>query len=166
MKPKNTKLTLKQRKFVAEYLKSGNATDAAIKAGYSQKTARFVGSENLTKHNIKRYISEKMKEIENSKIADATEVLQFMSKVVRGEEKETVVVTTAESVQTLEKEADIKTKLIAAKELLKRFPATNDELQRAIVEKAKADAEIAQYKASILQGSEDDERVLIVDDIE
>lgn len=166
MKPKNTKLTVKQRKFVAEYLKSGNATDAAIKAGYSQKTARFVGSENLTKHNIKRYISEKMQEIENSKIADATEVLQFMSKVVRGEEKETVVVTTAESVQTLEKEADIKTKLIAAKELLKRFPATNDELQRAIVEKAKADAKIAQYKANLLEGSDDDERVVIIDDIE
>ena len=120
------KLTTKQRKFALEYVKSGNATEAAIKAGYSKKTARSVGSENLSKPDIKKFIDEKMKEIEDGKIADAVEVLQFITRVVRGEEKETVVVTTAEEVQTLEKEADIKTKLVAAKELLKRFPATND----------------------------------------
>lgn len=166
MKPKNTKLTVKQRKFVAEYIKCGIATEAAIKAGYSKKTARFVASENLTKPHIQKFIENKMKEIETSKIADATEVLQFMTKVLRGEEEETVIVTTAESVEKLKKEADIKTKLIAAKELLKRFPATNDELQKAIIDKAKADAEISRYKANLLQGSDDNERVVIIDDID
>lgn len=159
------KLTTKQRKFALEYVKSGNATEAAIKAGYSKKTARSVGSENLSKPDIKKFIDEKMKEIEDSKIADAVEVLQFMTRVIRGEEKETVVVTTAEEVQTLEKEADIKTKLVAAKELLKRFPATNDELQKAILDKARAEADIARLKADLMKGTDGEDKVVIVDDI-
>ncbi|WP_220357719.1 terminase small subunit [Xanthomonas campestris] len=45
-------LTQKQQRFVVEYLKDQNATQAAIRAGYSEKTARSVGSENLTKPDI------------------------------------------------------------------------------------------------------------------
>lgn len=48
------KLTVKQRRFVEAYSKSGNATKSAIAAGYSEKTAGSIGSENLTKP----YISE------------------------------------------------------------------------------------------------------------
>lgn len=86
------KLTPKQKAFADEYLKSGNATQAAIKAGYSDKSARFVGAENLTKPNIKAYIDAKMAEIESHKIADAKEVLEFLTAVMRGETKETVFV--------------------------------------------------------------------------
>ena len=50
------KLTPKQRRFVGAYLLSGNATQAALEAGYSAKTARFIGSENLTKPNIKAHV--------------------------------------------------------------------------------------------------------------
>ena len=46
---KHEKLTFKQRKFVIEYMKDLNATQAAIRAGYSKKTARIIASENLTK---------------------------------------------------------------------------------------------------------------------
>lgn len=53
---KKKKLTLKQKKFTAEYLKSGNATQAAKKAGYSKKTAAKIGSENLQKPDIKEEI--------------------------------------------------------------------------------------------------------------
>jgi len=52
-------LTLRQIKFCEEYVNSGNATQSAINAGYSPKSARFYASKNLTKHNIKAYISEK-----------------------------------------------------------------------------------------------------------
>jgi phage terminase small subunit len=55
-KGKGKKLTLKQAKFTKEYLKSGNGTQAAIKAGYSKKTAKEIASENLTKPNIKQTI--------------------------------------------------------------------------------------------------------------
>lgn len=86
------KLTPKQRKFANEYIKSGNAADAARKAGYSKQTARTVGQQNLTKLDIKEYIDEQMAEIESSKIADAKEVMEFYTRVLRGEELETVVV--------------------------------------------------------------------------
>ncbi|MFR6454907.1 MAG: terminase small subunit, partial [Peptoniphilus lacrimalis] len=55
------KLTIKQKKFADEYIKTGNATQSAINAGYSKKTARVTGAENLTKPNIKAYVDERMK---------------------------------------------------------------------------------------------------------
>lgn len=47
--PKAAALTPKQAAFVLEYLKDGNATQAAIRAGYSARTAQAIGAENLTK---------------------------------------------------------------------------------------------------------------------
>lgn len=57
-------LTDKQKRFVQEYLIDLNATQAAIRAGYSEKTARFIGHENLTKPNIQSLIEQKQKKIE------------------------------------------------------------------------------------------------------
>tara|TARA_R110002020_G_scaffold95937_9_gene230114 strand:+ start:52811 stop:53365 length:555 start_codon:yes stop_codon:yes gene_type:complete len=51
-------LTAKQERFVAEYLIDLNATQAAIRAGYSVKTARQVGAENLTKPVISSALAE------------------------------------------------------------------------------------------------------------
>jgi phage terminase small subunit len=56
-KPKQKKMTLKQRKFTKEYLKSGNGTQAAIKAGYSKKSAHDIASENLRKPEIKAAVA-------------------------------------------------------------------------------------------------------------
>jgi len=55
--PKKDELNEKQRLFVIEYLKDFNATQAAIKAGYSKKTAAFIGSENLQKPYIQAEVS-------------------------------------------------------------------------------------------------------------
>lgn len=82
------KLTLKQRRFCEEYLKSSNATEAAKKAGYSLKTAPFIGAENLKKPQISAYIERRMGEQEAALVADANEVLQFYSAVMRGEVKD------------------------------------------------------------------------------
>lgn len=56
------KLTEKQQRFVDEYLIDLNATQAAIRAGYSVRTAKEQGSQNLTKLNVQQAISEKMAE--------------------------------------------------------------------------------------------------------
>ena len=68
-------LTQKQRRFIDEYIISGNATQAAIKAGYSKKTARKIGQENLTKPDIKAEIDKRNAEIRSEKTADMTEVM-------------------------------------------------------------------------------------------
>lgn len=82
------KLTPKQKAFADYYIELGNATEAAIRAGYNKKTARQIGSMNLTKVDIKQYIDERLKSIEDARIAKGEEVLQYLTKVMRGEEKD------------------------------------------------------------------------------
>ena len=93
------KLTLKQRKFADEYIISGNATQAAIKAGYSEKTATQVGAENLRKPYIKSYIDERLKEIESEKTATQQEVLEYLTSVMRGEQREQTLIGAGQGLQ-------------------------------------------------------------------
>ncbi|MCH9267534.1 terminase small subunit [Pediococcus acidilactici] len=144
------KLTTKQKKFADNYIKTGNATQSAIDAGYSKKTAKSVGSENLTKPDIKAYIAEKMREIESDRIMGAQEALEFLTNVVRGKELETKVVTTQYDVSTVKVPADVKTKISAAKEILKRYP-DNDKLLEQQIRKITAEADIAEARAKELE---------------
>ena len=86
------RLTIKQQRFADEYIISGNATDAAIKAGYAKRAAYQQGAENLKKPHIKTYIDERLEAINSAKIADQTEVLQYLTAVMRGETAATEVV--------------------------------------------------------------------------
>ena len=73
------KLTIKQQRFADEYIISGNATEAAIKAGYSKKTANRIATENLSKPVIKSYIDERLKELSDKNIANQQEVLEYLT---------------------------------------------------------------------------------------
>lgn len=84
------KLTPKQKKFADEYIKTGNATQSAIEAGYSKKTARSVGSENLTKPDISEHIAKRLEKIDKEKIAEQKEILEFMTRVMRRQETEQI----------------------------------------------------------------------------
>lgn len=86
------KLTIKQKKFADEYIISGNATQAAINAGYSKKTCYSIGNENLKKPEIKSYIDERMKQLDEEAIADQKEILKGLTRQARREEKEYQVV--------------------------------------------------------------------------
>ena len=90
------KMTEKQRLFCEEYLIDLNATQAAIRAGYSKKTAYSIGQENLTKPEIKKYIEKRMAEKEDALIAKQDEVLKYLTSVMRRELSEVAVVTTME----------------------------------------------------------------------
>lgn len=147
------KLTAKQKKFADNYIKTGNATQSAIDAGYSKKTAPTIASENLIKPNIKAYIDKKMREIESDRIMGAQEALEFLTNVVRGEEQETKVVATQYDVMKVKVSADIKTKISAAKEILKRYP-DNDKLLEQQIRKLTAEADIAEAKSKMLDDQE------------
>lgn len=140
------KLTEKQKRFADEYIQSGNATQAAIKAGYSQKTAKVAGYENLTKPYLKNYIDERMRAIENNRIMTAKEAVEFLTSVVRGDVKETVVIGTPMGAEEVEKEPDVKTRISAAKEILKRYP-DNDKVMEQQLRKLTAEADIAEAQA-------------------
>lgn len=90
------KLTTKQQRFCDEYLVDLNATQAAIRAGYSKKTAKQIAQQNLTKLDIQEYIKKRMAEKEDALIAKQDEVLQTLTRVLRRQEMDTVVVTCKE----------------------------------------------------------------------
>lgn len=87
------RMTAKQQRFCDEYLIDMNGTQAAIRAGYKEKTAAVIASENLRKPNIQEYIEKRMAEKEDALIAKQDEVLKYLSSVMRRELKESVVVT-------------------------------------------------------------------------
>ena len=80
------KLTPKQQAFADYYIQTGNATEAAIQAGYSERTAKQTGYENLTKPYIQQYIEEKQKDLESNRMADMTEVREFWTEAMRNAE--------------------------------------------------------------------------------
>jgi len=151
------KLTEKQKRFADEYIKLGNATQAAIKAGYSNKTANRIGAENLSKLVIRDYIDERMQAIENNRIMTAKEAVELLTGIGRGEVKETVVIASPVGVETVEKEADLKTRISAIKEILKRYP-DNDKLMEQQLRKLTAEADIAEAKAK-RETSEDTDNI-------
>lgn len=139
------RLTQKQRLFADEYIKSGNAMQSAIKAGYSEKYAKSSSSKMLENVGIKSYIDAKMAEIESHKIADAKEVLQFYTRVLREEETEEVAMATAKDVVTIRKKPSMKDKLSAAREIMKRYPLS-DPVVQAQLRKLSADAGLAEAR--------------------
>ncbi|MGT2811867.1 terminase small subunit [Streptococcus minor] len=96
-----SKLTLKQQRFADEYIICGNATEAAIKAGYAKRSAQQVGSENLLKPVIKSYIDKRLEELKSEKVADQQEVLEFLTSVMRGEKQEQTLCSMGELGQTV-----------------------------------------------------------------
>lgn len=84
----DTKLTDKQLLFATEYIKTANATHAALKAGYSENSARQQGSRLLSNANVSQYIQSHMEKKNKSTIATADEVLEYLTKVMNGEEKD------------------------------------------------------------------------------
>lgn len=79
-------LTPKQKTFADEYLKCGNQTEAAKKAGYKQPHVQ--GNQTLEKLSVQRYIAERQKQIDDEKIADAAEIMEYFTAVMRGKIKD------------------------------------------------------------------------------
>ena len=126
-------MTPKQKRFCDEYLIDTNATQAAIRAGYSEKTAYSIGEENLKKPELRAYIDERLEEIQSKTIASATEVMQYLTSVLRGEEKEEVIVVEGQgdgysSARHIDKDVSPKDRLKAAELLAKRYGLLTDKV--------------------------------------
>lgn len=128
--PKGKEPTPKQKAFADEFLKCGNQTEAAKRAGYSEKTARQAGAENMKKPVVLEYIQKRQKQIDTARIADITEIMQYLTSVMRGEVKD-----------QFDLDAPLSERTRCAQELLKR----NMDDRRMDIELAKLEA---QYKDS------------------
>lgn len=111
----------------------------------------MIGAQNLSKLNIKAYIDAKMAEIESHKIADAKEVLEFYTRVLRKEETEPEKLMNEDGSESFcNREPSLKDRLVAAKELMKRYPLS-DPMVQAQLKKLTADTRISEARAKNLE---------------
>lgn len=119
-------LTVKQRRFVDAYIETGNAAEAARRAGYKSRNADVMGRENLRKPTVRKVLEARLKEIEDKRIAKAKEVMEFLTSSMRGEIKEEVVVVEGvgdgcSAARTIEKQIGANDRIKAAVQLAKRY---------------------------------------------
>lgn len=131
------RMTAKQQRFCDEYLIDLNATQAAIRAGYSTRTAQQMGAENLSKPVVKEYIAARMAEKESELIADQDEVLKYLTSVMRGQSRSKVVVVEnvgdfTSQAREMEKAPDEKERLKAAELLGKRYGLYTDKVEQDV----------------------------------
>lgn len=127
-------LTDRQKRFCDEYLIDLNGTQAAIRAGYSRKSARQSADKNMSNGDIRKYIDDRMKEKEKELIADQDEVLKYLTMVLRGKSQSEIVVVenigdfTSEA-RLIQKAPDEKERLKAAELLGKRYNLFSDKMK-------------------------------------
>ena len=146
------KLNLKQQKFADEYIISGNAEKSALSAGYSESYARKQSHKLLANVGIKSYIDKRLKEIESKKTATQQEVLEYLTSVMRGEQREQTLIGQGQGFQEITyidvsakdrlKAADLLNKIHQARESKQDETKKEDKLDAYI---AKVDGELDEF---------------------
>ena len=139
-----SKLTEKQKRFCDEYIIDCNATQAAIRAGYSENGAEVRGNELLRNSKVKAYIDARMEEKKKPIIATQDEVLAYLTSVLRGESQGTEVVVEGKGdgfseAREFQKKPSEKERMKAAELLGKRY-GTFTERIKVDVDKEKESA--------------------------
>lgn len=117
----------RQKRFADEYLIDLNITQAAVRAGYSEKTAYSIGQRLLKNVEVKSYIDEQLERIHNENIADTTEIMMYLTKVLRGKSSAEVLAMCGDGCQeVIEKAPDERERLKAAELLGKRYGMFKD----------------------------------------
>lgn len=127
-------LNHKQKQFYKEWLIDANATQAAIRAGYSKKTAYSQGQRLLKNVEGQKYLAELMAEKESELIASQDEVLKYLTSVMRGKSQSTEIVVEGigdgcSEARTVLKEPSEKERLKAAELLGKRYGLYTDKVE-------------------------------------
>ena len=120
-------MTDKQKRFCDEYLIDCNATQAAIRAGYSKKTANEQGNRLLANVSVKAYIDERLEQLHSEKTADAQEVMEYLTSVMRGEHKEQTLALCGDGMQEIQDiDVSAKDRIKAAELIGKRYGMFKD----------------------------------------
>lgn len=130
------RLTPKQQAFCDYYIETGNATEAYKRAGYSVRSDNAAGVEGhklLRNPKIKQYIAERMAEKEEERIASQDEVLEFLTKVMRGEVTEETPIIMKDKWVMTDKEPSIRERVKAAEQLGKRYALWTDKQEVEVI---------------------------------
>lgn len=123
-------MTERQKRFCDEYLIDLNATQAAIRAGYSERSASSIGERILRNDDVRSYISEQLERMHSELIADAQEVMEYLTAVMRGKSVSHVLAFVGDGCQeVVEKPPDEKERLKAAELLGKRYGLFTDRVE-------------------------------------
>lgn len=124
------KLNEKQRRFAEEYIRTGNASESARLAGYSEGYAKTHVYKLLDNDRVKSYINKRLEELKKESIADQDEILQFLTSAMRGKVSEKIPLGLGMGEQRLvDKDLDAKDRLRAAELLGKRYMMFTDKVQ-------------------------------------
>lgn len=85
-------MTARQKRFCEEFIKTGNATQSAKDAGYSEKTAYSTGQRMLKNVEVQSYIHSLQDEIKNNNILDAIQMQEVLTSIILKESEEEVIV--------------------------------------------------------------------------
>lgn len=129
----NDKMNQRMKAFADNYLETGNIYQSAIKAGYSENYAKTNASRLLEKDSVKKYLEDRLEAIESKKIASITEVMQYLTKGIRQELEEEVIVTEGigdgcSEAKVIKKKISLKDSNKCAEMLAKRFGILTDKL--------------------------------------
>lgn len=120
-------LTLKQKQFADEYIRTGNAYQSAINVGYSEKYAKARSHKMLENVGINQYIDNNLEIIQKESIAEADEIMRYLTRVLRGEEKEEILVYVGDGMQEIQTiRPSAKDRIKAAELLGKRYRMWTD----------------------------------------
>ena len=128
-------LTVKQRRFVDAYIETGNAAEAARRAGYKSRNADVMGRENLRKPTVRKVLEARLEELEDAQIADAREVLIHLTSAMRGEIEEEIPVVEGcgkgvSKARIIRKHISARDRLRAAEMLMKRHGLLLSDIER------------------------------------
>ncbi|AUJ52605.1 terminase small subunit [Staphylococcus hominis subsp. hominis] len=120
-------LTLKQKQFADEYIRTGNAYQSAINVGYSEKYAKARSHKMLENVGINQYIDDNLEIIQKESIAEADEIMRYLTRVLRAEEKEEILVYVGNGMQEIQTiQPSAKDRIKAAELLGKRYRMWTD----------------------------------------
>ncbi|OPF66443.1 terminase [Staphylococcus hominis] len=120
-------LTLKQKQFADEYIRTGNAYQSAINVGYSEKYAKARSHKMLENVGINQYIDDNLEIIQKESIAEADEIMRYLTRVLRAEEKEEILVYVGDGMQEIQTiRPSAKDRIKAAELLGKRYRMWTD----------------------------------------
>lgn len=127
------KLTVKQQRFADEYIRTGNAYQSAINAGYSETYAKGNVVKLLENVSVKSYIDKRLKKLKKESIAEQDEILQYLTSVMRGEMSEQTLVGQGEGYQEIDNiDVGAKDRIKAAELLGKRYRMWTEKIEAEV----------------------------------
>ncbi|MFW3650935.1 terminase small subunit [Staphylococcus caprae] len=126
-------LNIKQQRFADEYIRTGNAYQSAINAGYSETYAKGNVVKLLENVSVKSYIEKRLEELKKESIAEQDEILQYLTSVMRGEMTEQTLVGQGEGYQEIDNiDVGAKDRIKAAELLGKRYRMWTEKIEAEV----------------------------------